>query len=64
MTLPVFNNAENVWFLVSGAAKARALERAVTGPPDPPESPASAVRPTNGAVTWFADEAAFTGAAR
>ncbi len=61
MTLPVFNNAENLWFLVSGAAKAQALERAVTGPPDPWECPASAIRPTNGTVTWWVDEAAFTG---
>ena len=61
MTLPVFNKAENVWFFVSGAAKAGALEPRVTGPPDPKESPASAVRPTNGTVMWWVDEAAFTG---
>ena len=60
MTLPVFNNAEDVWFLVSGAAKSPALERAITGPPDAWECPASAVRPTNGTVTWWVDEAAFT----
>src|SRR5574340_319467 len=56
MTLPVFNNAENVWFLVSGAAKAEALERAVSGPLDPWGCPASAVRPPYGRVTWWVDE--------
>lgn len=61
MTLPVFNNAENLFFLVSGAEKHTALDRAITGPPDPWECPASAVRPTDGAVQWWVDEAAFTG---
>lgn len=61
MTLPVFNSAENLFFLVSGAEKHDALERAVTGPPNAEECPASAVRPTDGTVTWWVDQAAFTG---
>ena len=60
MTLPVINNAENVFFLVAGADKSAALERAVTGEPNAWECPASAVHPTNGVVMWWVDEAAFT----
>ncbi len=60
-TLPVFNQGENLWFLVSGAAKTEALRRAVTGPPDAWECPASGIRPTNGTVMWWVDEAAMTG---
>jgi len=61
MTLPVFNNAENLFFLVSGAEKHDALDRAITGPPDAEACPASAIRPTNGTVMWWVDEAAITG---
>ncbi len=59
MTIPVFNNAENLFFLVAGKEKAAALERVVTGPPDPENWPATAIRPTDGAVMWWVDEAAF-----
>jgi 6-phosphogluconolactonase len=61
LTLPVFNHAENLFFLVSGAEKHTALHRATTGPPDAAECPASAIRPTDGTVQWWVDEAAFTG---
>jgi len=61
MTLPVFNNAENLFFLVCGAEKHDALDRAITGPVNADECPASAIRPTNGAVLWWVEEAAFTG---
>jgi len=62
MTIPVFNNAENLFFLVAGAGKHDALDRAVTGPPDAEECPASAIRPTDGTVMWWVDEAAMEGA--
>ncbi len=61
MTLPVFNNAENLFFLVAGPEKHAALERAVTGPPNADACPASAIRPTDGLVMWWVDEAAATG---
>jgi 6-phosphogluconolactonase len=59
MTLPVFNNAENLFFLVAGKEKAEALEHVVMGPPDPAQWPASGIRPTDGSVMWWVDEAAF-----
>ncbi len=59
MTIPVFNNAENLFFLVAGKEKVEALERVVMGPPDPKHWPASAIHPTDGTVMWWVDEEAF-----
>lgn len=58
LTFPVINGAAAVYFLVTGHAKAEALRRALCEPPDPISCPASAVRPHDGSVVWWVDEAA------
>lgn len=50
LTLPVLNNAAEVWFLVTGASKAAALKEIFSGSSD---VPAAKVQPVNGKLTWF-----------
>jgi len=57
LTFRVLNAARDVDFLVSGADKADAIARAFTEPPDP-EAPAGRVRPAQGSLRVFLDEAA------
>ncbi len=57
LTLPVFNHARHVHFLVAGPAKADALRRVLMSP-DAPSCTAAGVRPVDGHVTWWVDEAA------
>jgi 6-phosphogluconolactonase len=57
LTLPLINAASEVVFLVAGAEKAAAVERAFAGRPDP-RTPASLVAPTSGALTVLLDPAA------
>ena len=59
-TLPVLNAASDVCFVVSGKEKANALRGVFTEPINVEKRPASAVRPTNGQVIWWVDEAAFS----
>jgi 6-phosphogluconolactonase len=64
LTLPILNNARHVAFLAAGAGKTEALAQVIGGnsffygrlPPD--DLPAQRVRPAQGDVTWFVDEAA------
>lgn len=56
MTLPVLCNARALHFLVAGQDKREALACALAEPSR--SCPASLVRPTDGAVTWWVDEAA------
>lgn len=59
MTLPVFNNARTVLFLVSGASKASILREVLE---ERNESlPATHVNPRCGELLWFLDEAAASG---
>lgn len=58
MTLPVLNNAREVVFVVVGDGKAEALARALGSRPDDDRVPAARVRPPQGVVTWYVDEAA------
>jgi 6-phosphogluconolactonase len=60
LTLPAINRAAHVYFLVAGKTKAGALHRALVGPCDVQTCPAVGVKPTDGAVTWWVDEAAAT----
>jgi 6-phosphogluconolactonase len=50
LTLPVLNNAANVWFLVTGASKADAVKEALSASSD---LPAARVQPVNGKLTWY-----------
>ena len=59
LTLPVFNAARLVVFLVAGEDKAEAMGRAFGDPPDR-SSPAARVRPISGKLVVLADEAAAT----
>jgi 6-phosphogluconolactonase len=54
-TFPVLNAARHVAFLVAGADKAPALQRALDGDP---AIPAAHVHPTDGDLRWFLDRAA------
>ena len=62
LTVPVFNQAANVYFLATGAAKAPALRDALGHDTDPRTCPAAAVRPVDGKVTWWADAPGAAGA--
>jgi len=58
LTLPAINHAANVHFLVAGKDKAAALKRSLSDEADRESAPASAVRPVDGKVIWWVDEAA------
>jgi 6-phosphogluconolactonase len=57
LTVPVLCDATEVVFLVTGAAKADAAERAFAGPPDP-RTPGSLVRARTGSTVAVLDRAA------
>lgn len=60
LTLPVLNNARNIIFMVTGAAKAEVLSDILEeGNPD--GLPAGLVRPTDGKLTWLLDTRAASG---
>jgi 6-phosphogluconolactonase len=60
LTLPLFNAAREVVFLVAGADKAAAVRRAFSRPADD-GAPAAHVRPGAGTLTVVLDEAAAAG---
>ncbi len=64
VTLPVINSAARVHFIVTGAAKAEAVARVLTGETTVEETPAAGVRPTGGELVWWLDEAAAAGLRR
>lgn len=57
MTVPVLSSALEVLFIVTGAEKAEAAERAFARPPDP-ATPASLIRSSTGTTRVVADRAA------
>ncbi len=61
LTLPVLNRAARVHFIVVGERKAEVVRRILKEPPDAVRYPASAVRPTEDALTWWLDRAAARG---
>jgi len=58
LTLPVLNAAAQIVFLVSGTEKAETLRWVLKGPLQVEQLPAQGVRPVNGRVSWYVDEAA------
>ncbi|MBI4563496.1 MAG: 6-phosphogluconolactonase [Planctomycetes bacterium] len=58
LTPPVLRRAVRILVLVSGAAKAEALARALEGPFEPDRCPAQILREAQGRVIWMADAAA------
>ena len=58
LTLPVLNNAACVLFLVAGGEKAETLRRALEAPGERPPYPALLIRPADGELVWYIDEAA------
>jgi 6-phosphogluconolactonase len=58
LTLATLNSAHAVLFLVSGAAKAEALERTLKATEPDPQLPATLIRLERGKPTWLVDRAA------
>ena len=58
LTPKVFNQARQVWFLVTGTGKAEAVRRVINGERDPETLPAQRIQPANGNLVWMLDEAA------
>lgn len=58
VTPPVINHAGRVWFLVTGEDKAEALAQVLGGEADPNEVPSAIVRPEDGEVIFWTDQAA------
>jgi 6-phosphogluconolactonase len=58
LTVPVFNAAANVAFLVAGEDKAVPLKSVLEGPYEPRQLPAQLIRPASGRLLVFADAAA------
>jgi len=57
-TAPLINLAHRIAFLVYGSSKAEAVRHILKDPFNPEEYPAQLIRPTEGEVQWFLDEAA------
>ena len=58
LTIPVFNNAACVIFLVTGADKAPALRSVLEDLPEAAPLPARLIRPQDGELVWLVDRAA------
>jgi len=58
LTVPVFNNADCVIFLVSGKNKAETLQKILSWEERPGNFPAQYIRPNKGDLYWFLDRAA------
>ncbi|MCC6680346.1 MAG: 6-phosphogluconolactonase [Phycisphaeraceae bacterium] len=59
MTYPLINAARQVAVLATGADKSQVIAQVRNaGKPDPRKLPITGVRPNNGAMIWFLDEAA------
>ena len=58
MTYPLLNQARNVFFLVAGASKGQAMQCVFGEKDQVTVCPAAHVRPNNGRLIWWVDEAA------
>jgi 6-phosphogluconolactonase len=57
LTPAIINAAANITFLVTGQAKAERLRQVLRDPYNPDRLPAQAIRPKNGKLFWFLDDA-------
>lgn len=58
LTAPVVNNSACVLFMATGAGKAITLKNVIEGTFDAEKFPSQLIRPQNGQLHWFVDEAA------
>jgi 6-phosphogluconolactonase len=63
LTAPLLNQARRIVFQVFGAGKAATLKRVLEGPYQPEQLPSQLIKPTDGELHWFLDEAAGSGVA-
>lgn len=61
LTAPIVNASKQIAFLVSGKGKATALNNVLHKPHDPLTYPSQIIKPTNGELHIFTDEAAMNG---
>ncbi|MEO8711314.1 MAG: 6-phosphogluconolactonase [Parafilimonas sp.] len=61
LTPPVVNAAKCISFLVNGSNKAKALNEVLHAAYDPLQYPSQIIKPANGELHWFVDEAAMNG---
>jgi 6-phosphogluconolactonase len=59
LTLPVFNAARKVLFLVSGKSKSEIVQRIMSNKQPDKELPATMVNPQNGEIHWMLDSEAM-----
>lgn len=58
LTQKVFNEAHEIWFLVTGKNKAEILNTVINGENNLALYPAQRIQPTNGNLVWWIDEEA------
>ncbi len=58
LTVPLINKAKNIFFSVFGDGKAKTLLNVRLGEHDPETLPSQLIKPENGNLTWYIDEAA------
>ena len=58
LTAPIVNRSACIAYLVTGTDKAEALHHIVSDQFNPDEYPAQIIKPVNGEIYWFVDEAA------
>jgi 6-phosphogluconolactonase len=58
LTLPIVNRSRNITFLVSGDKKADTLKKVLEGSYQPDTYPSQNIKPEDGKLHWFVDEAA------
>lgn len=61
LTYPIVNQSAAVAFLVTGSNKVKALHEVLEGTRSPDRYPSQLIKPVNGVLHWFLDEAAAAG---
>ncbi len=61
LTKTIVNKSARVAFLTTGSGKAHALKEVLKGAYNPDLYPSQEIKPTNGELHWFVDEAAAAG---